>query len=455
MKFEPYPYQQRAVAHIMANAGCGLFLGCGLGKSVITLTAVVRLIDACEVSRVLVVAPKKVAECTWTDEAAKWQHTRHLRVSAVLGTERQRVAALKAAADVYVTSRDNFVWLCNHHKGRMPYDMLVLDELTSFKTPSSRRFKALKVVRPQFARVVGLTGTPCPNGLPDLWAQVYALDGGKRLGTAVTRFRDKYFSAVMWNNIAIRLTPRPGAEAAIRAAIADICLSMQTEDYIALPPLVVIDAWVELPDKAAKEYAAFERDRIAEVDGTALTADSAAALMGKLSQWANGSVYVGGEDGSRAVHTVHTAKAERLAEIVEGADGAVLVFYQYRHDIDAITAALKGRRVRLYKDAKDLRDWNAGRIDVLLAHPASTAYGLNMQQGGHVCVWYGTGWDFELYGQANARLHRQGQTRRVTCYRILARGTVDERAAAALSGKARTQSALMTALRAMIKEGGR
>lgn len=458
--FKAYDYQRRAIDWVLDHRRCGLFLDMGLGKSVITLTAIAELLDACELDRVLVVAPKKVAESTWTDEASKWKHLSALRVVKVLGSPAQRRSALAADGDVYVIGRDNFVWLFDECGGRLPFDMIVLDELTSFKTPSSKRFKAMRRATATAARVVGLTGTPAPNGLLDLWAQIYCIDVGQRLGHSVTRYRDTYFSTFMRGNVPIRCTLRPGSADAIRGKIADICLSMQAADYLTLPPMMVHDVRIDLPAPLMEQYHSFAAEKVLELtegndgDDTVITAAGAAAVVNKLSQFANGAVY----DSDSTVHAIHSEKVERLEEIVESAGEPVLVFYQYRHDIDRITAALgkdKSRRIRLYKDSADLEAWNAGEVDVLLAHPASTAYGLNMQHGGRYIVWFGIGWDLELYQQANARLYRQGQQKPVVVYRLIAAGTVDERAAASLEGKKNVQQELMDTLGALISQYSR
>lgn len=449
MKFSPYPYQKAAVKWILDRPRCALFLDMGLGKTVVTLTAVKLLMDDCEVTRTLVVAPKRVAESTWATESAKWDHLSGLRVSLVLGDVKARRKALAADADVYVVSRDLFVWLCGECRWMLPFDMLVLDELSSFKSAGSLRSKAVRKVTAGFSRVVGLTGTPAANGLGDLWAEMYCIDCGERLGKYRTRFRDAYFSCVVWNNVVIKEIPKPGAREAIEGALADICLSMRAEDYLSLPPMVERDIPVVLPEKAMREYRTLERDSVLSLPEGDVTAVSAAALVSKLSQCANGSVY----DENGEARKVHGAKAERLAEIVEAAGGSpVLVFYEFLHDVPAIEAALRGWRVRRYGGPSDLDDWNAGKVDVMLAHPASVAYGLNMQGGGHYVVWYGLTWNLELYTQANARLHRQGQRYPVTVLRLLGRGTVDERAAAALRGKDSEQTALLKAIRDMRKE---
>lgn len=448
MKFSPYQYQSAAIGWIESKPRCALFLDMGLGKTVITLTAVRDLVDDLEVTKALVVAPKRVAESTWSSEAGKWDHLTGLRVSCILGDVKARRKALSVDADVYVTSRDLFVWLCGEYQWRLPFDMLVLDELSSFKSPSSLRFKAVRRVTGSMARVVGLTGTPAANGLGDLWAEMYCIDMGARLGKFRTRFRESYFDCVTWNNVVIKEIPKRGAREAIETKISDVCLSMQAEDYLSLPPLIERDVYVDLSSKAMKEYRILERDSVLSLPEGDVTATSAAALVSKLSQCANGEVY----DEEGVARHVHDDKIDMLTELVEGANGQpLLVFYEFRHDVPRIEAALKGYRVRRYQGPADLDDWNAGKIDVMLAHPASTAYGLNMQQGGHFIVWFGLTWNLELYVQANARLHRQGQRNPVTVFRLISRGTVDERASAALRGKDSEQSALLKAIRDLRK----
>lgn len=455
MIYKPYDYQRTAMQWIMDKPKCGLFLDMGLGKTVSTLTAVQQLIDDCEVERVLVVAPKKVAETTWSTEADKWEHLHGLKVVKVLGTEKQRNMALAEKADVYVTGRDNFVWLVGKYAGRLPFDTLVIDELTSFKSAKSERFKAMRIAVPGFKRVIGLTGTPAPNGLIDLWAQMYCIDQGERLGKSVTRYREAYFETHRWNNIIVRCDVRKGCAEIIRSKIADICLSMQAKDYLQLPDMITHTVKVELSPKTMAAYAKFEKEKVLEFkaehgnEPANVLANSAAGLMNKLSQFANGAIY----DDEKQVHSIHDEKLDRLAEIVEAANGnSVLVFYQYKHDAARIAVKLKGYEVRMYQGEADLRDWNDGKIDVLLAHPASTAYGLNMQQGGHYIVWFGTGWNLEHYQQANARLHRQGQQHPVTVYKLLCSGTVDERASAALEGKKGVQQGLLDSLNYLIRK---
>jgi SNF2 family DNA or RNA helicase len=456
MKFRPYEYQQTAIKWIIDNPRCGLFLDMGLGKTVSTLTAIQQLMDDCEVSRTLVVAPKKVAETTWTTEAQKWDHLKSLKVAKVMGTEKQRKLALAEKADVYVIGRDSFVWLVGIFGGMLPFDVLVIDELTSFKSSKSNRFKAMRMATPTAKRVIGLTGTPAPNGLIDLWAQMYCIDMGERLGRSVTKYRETYFETHKWNNIIVRCNVKKGYDEVIRKKIADICLSMQAKDYLQLPDLINHTIKVQLSSTTMQAYTKFEREKVLQFqdehqgETANVLAQSAAGLMNKLSQFANGAIY----DDERNVHHVHDEKLDRLAEIIEAANGSsVLVFYQYKHDAARIAEKFnKAYRVKVYTDEKQLIEWNAGQVDILLAHPASTAFGLNMQDGGHYIVWFGTGWNLELYQQANARLHRQGQQYPVQVYNLVCSGTVDERAEAALENKKGVQQGLLDSLNYLIRK---
>ena len=455
MKFRPYEYQQTAIKWIIDNPRCGLFLDMGLGKTVSTLTAIQQLMDDCEISRTLVVAPKKVAETTWTTEAQKWDHLKSLKVAKVMGTEKQRKLALAEKADVYVIGRDSFVWLVGIFGGMLPFDVLVIDELTSFKSSKSNRFKAMRMATPTAKRVIGLTGTPAPNGLIDLWAQMYCIDMGERLGRSVTKYRETYFETHKWNNIIVRCNVKKGYDEVIRKKIADICLSMQAKDYLQLPDLINHTSKVQLSTATMQAYTKFEREKVLQFqdehqgETANVLAQSAAGLMNKLSQFANGAIY----DEDRNVHNVHDEKLDRLAEIIEAANGSsVLVFYQYKHDAARIAEKFKGYRVKVYTDEKQLIEWNAGQVDILLAHPASTAFGLNMQDGGHYIVWFGTGWNLELYQQANARLHRQGQQYPVQVYNLVCSGTVDERAVTALENKKGVQQGLLDSLNYLIRK---
>lgn len=331
----------------------------------------------------------------------------------------------------------------------MPFDVLVIDELTGFKSSKSNRFKAMRTAAPTVDRVIGLTGTPAPNGLIDLWAQMYCIDMGERLGRSVTKYRETYFETHKWNNVIVRCDIKKGCEEAIKNKISDICLSMQAKDYLQLPDMITHETTITLSAKVMDAYAKFEKEKVLEFtelhtgEAANILANSAAGLMNKLSQFANGAIY----DDAKDVHEIHDEKLDKLAEIVEAANGNhVLVFYQFKHDIARIKHKLKGYVVKSYEGEKELKEWNDGKIDVLLAHPMSTAFGLNMQQGGHYIVWFGTGWNLELYQQANARLHRQGQQYPVQVYKLICSGTVDERANKALCGKTGVQQSLLDSL---------
>lgn len=463
MKFIPHEYQKRAIRFVLDKPYCCLFLDMGLGKTVSTLTAVSELIDCCDVQKVLVIAPKKVAESTWAAECEKWDHLQHLQVSIVLGTEKQRLDALDYPADIYVTSRDFVSWLVEKRGKMWDFDMVVLDELTSFKNSKSQRWKSLKKIRPKTGRVVGLTGTPTPNGIKDIWGQMYCVDLGQRLGLAKTRFLDTYFNVFRRDGVIMRLDLKPGMDKAILHKIEDICITMKAKDYLELPAVLEQTVEVLLPEKIAAKYKTFEKDKVMEItaksegdETSPIIASNAAALMNKLMQFANGAVYTG-EDDERAYEEIHSEKMDMLMEIIEQAQAggeSVLVFYQFQHDFERamVRKELKGLCVRKYEGDKDLVDWNAGKIDVLFTHAASTAYGLNLQQGGHVIVWYGTGFNAELFLQGNARLHRQGQTHVTRIYKLVVKGTVDEDAAMAVEGKVASQDALLDALKARMKK---
>lgn len=403
------------------------------------------MFDRFEVSRVLVIAPKRVAEDTWTREHAKWDHLRDLKISKVLGTAAQRRKALEAEADIYVIGRDNVVWLVEHlqkvHKG-WPFDMVVIDELSSFKNPQAKRFRALRKAMPYVKRVVGLTGTPSPNGLMDLWAEVYLLDRGERLGSTLGAYRERYFRPGARNGYVVyKWDALPGARKEIEAKISDICISMSAADYLKLPKRIDNAIPVQLSPAEMAAYKTMEAEQLLQIEDDDIAALNAAAVMTKLLQIANGSVYA--VDGK--VVQIHSAKLEALEEIIDTTDGPVLVFYSYKHDLAAIQGSIKGARV--LNSTADIADWNAGKVQVLLAHPASVGYGLNLQEGGHVIVWYGLTWSLELYQQANARLYRQGQEKPVIIHHLIAEGTVDEEVMQALQHKDTSQAALLAALK--------
>lgn len=451
MKFIPHPYQDYGIGRMISDKRLGCFWEMGLGKTVITLTAVNDLkYNRFAISKCLVIAPKKVAEITWSAETQKWDHLKLLRVVTVLGSLQKRIRALATPADVYVINRENVEWLVHYYGNDWPFDMVVADESSSFKNSQSKRFKALRAILPHIDRMVCLTGTPAPNGLHDLWSQVYLLDEGQRLGKTLTWYRNQFFRH---NPYTHEYKALPGAQDMVQDAIKDICVSMRAEDYISLPACMVNDVPVALDDKAAKAYNQLERDMLLEFEEGTIDVASAAALSNKLLQLCNGALY--GED--RVVVHVHDCKLEALCELVEGLNGQhALVFYKFKHDIPRIKEALrkmdKGLRIRDMDGQADAEAWNAGGVDILLAHPASTAYGLNLQAGGHHVIWFGLNWSLELYQQANARLHRQGQEHPVMIHRLMIAGSIDEDVAEALSGKRDTQEAILNALKARIEK---
>ena len=444
MKYKPYDYQTFATNFVLEHPACGLILDMGLGKSVITLTALWSLLlDSFDVGKVLVVAPKRVAENTWPTELKKWEHLDGLTWSLVLGSEKDRRAALQRRAKINITNRENVTWLVDNY--RWDFDTLVIDELSSFKSSKAQRFRALKRVRPRISRVIGLTGTPQPNGLLDLWPQMYLLDMGQRLGRFVGGYRERFFLPDKRNREVIySYKPKEGAEEKIYELISDICISMKAADYLDMPELVASRVEVQMNAKEQKLYEGFERDMVLHLKDGDLDAVNAAALSGKLVQMANGAVY--GEN--RKVHHIHDRKLDALEDIIEAANGKpLLVAYWYKHDLERIRQRFE---VRTIDTPKDIADWNEGKIPVALIHPASAGHGLNLQDGGSTIVWFGLTWSLELYQQLNARLWRQGQKHTVVIQHIVAAGTHDEDIMNALEKKDMSQTALIAAVKARI-----
>ncbi len=453
MRFVPHDYQKYCINRMVAEPALGLFLDMGLGKTVITLTAINDLrYNRFALRAALVIAPKKVAEDTWTREAGKWDHLKLLRVVPVLGSLKKRIRALNTPGDVYVISRDNVQWLVDYYRNDWPYDTVILDELSSFKNPQAKRFKSLCLVKKHIRRIYGLTGTPAPNGMIDLWAQVYLLDGGQRLESRIGLYREKYFTPASRNrDVIFSYAPLPGAEEQIQEQIRDICISLSASDYLTLPSRMDNIVHVALSAKAKKAYEDFEREMFLEVDESTLDAGSAAVLSGKLLQFCNGAVY----NADRQPIEVHSEKLEALREIVESAQGRpVLVFYNFQHDRERIQKSLKkaGVKVEDLKGSGTITRWNNREIPVLLAHPASAAYGLNMQAGGNIIVWFGLNWSLELYQQANARLYRQGQKENVIIHHLVVDNSMDATVMDALQNKGATQDVLLDALKARIGE---
>lgn len=445
MKYKPHNYQQFATDFILNQSICCLMLDMGLGKTVITLTALWQLaLDSFDVSRVLVIAPKRVAEDTWPKELAKWEHLTGLTASLVLGSAAERKAALQRKAFLYIINRENVAWLVKNHY--WDFDMVVIDELSSFKSNKAERFKAMKKVRPMVTRIVGLTGTPAPNTLLDLWPQMYLMDMGQRLGRFIGGFRDRFFLPDKRNReIIYSYKPREGAEDAIYALISDICISMKAADYLDMPERIDNRIEVSMSPKERKLYDDFQKDMVLSIGDEELDAVNAAALSNKLLQMANGAVY--GED--KKIIPIHDRKLDALEDLVEAANGKpLLVAYWYKHDFQRIKARFKN--ARCIDTAKDIDDWNAGQIPLALIHPASAGHGLNLQDGGCTIVWFGLTWSLELYQQLNARLWRQGQKHTVVIHHIITKGTHDEDVMRALENKDTRQSALIEAVRARI-----
>lgn len=453
MIFTPHPYQRYCIDRVVKDQAIGLFLDMGLGKTVITLSAIMELkYGRFAVNKVLVIAPKKVAEATWQQEASKWDFLRNLRFATVLGSAKNRIKELYRPADIYVINRENVDWLVDYYKNDWPFDMVVVDESSSFKSHRAKRFKALASIRPHIRRIVELTGTPSPNSLMDLWSQLYLLDGGARLGKYYTHFRDRFFDpGKRTREVIYSYDPKDGAQQSIMGRISDICISMKASDYLQLPDCIIDDIPVELDAKAKKAYNQLERDMVLALPDGDIDVASAAGLSNKLQQLANGAVY----DDEHGVHEVHNCKLEAFLELLEKLNGQhALVFYNFKHDLSRIQDALKTSklRVRVFQGAEEEKDWNSGKIDVLLAHPASTAYGLNLQNGGHHIIWFGLNWSLELYQQANKRLHRQGQQEPVIIHPLVCRGTRDDDLVDALDWKDKAQDYVLESLKARIKK---
>tara|TARA_R110000787_G_scaffold97665_4_gene201339 strand:+ start:37927 stop:39333 length:1407 start_codon:yes stop_codon:yes gene_type:complete len=451
-----HAYQNSCIDHIIDNPYCALFLDMGLGKTITTLTAIKKLMfDELEVSKVLIIAPKRVAENVWTSELDKWDHINHFKASRVIGTVKQRIEALKTEADLYLIGRDNIAWLVGLYGGGMlPFDMLIIDESSSFKNHKSNRFKSLKQVRTSFNRIVLLTGTPSPNTLQDLWAQIYLLDGGSRLGKFITHFRRDYFrpgkrnGAIIYNYIT-----QDNGEQRVYDKIEDICLSMKAKDYLDLPERITNYIDIKFPPKIQKLYNDFEEEQVLELfsgkDETDISAVNAAALSNKLLQFSNGAVY----DAEKNYHVVHDLKIDAIKEIIEDANGKpVLIAWTFRHDLYRLQEALKKHNPVQLKTEQDIFDWNSGKINILLMHPASGGHGLNLQAGGNIIVWFGQTWSLELYQQLNARLDRQGQDKPVIVHHLVASNTIETKVVNALARKEKGQNELMEAVKAKIAQ---
>ena len=445
--FKPHKYQEIAIDKIYKTPKVGLFLDMGLGKTVITLTAIEDLIyNRFELTKVLVIAPLRVAEDTWSRESEKWEHLRHLKISRILGNPEKRRKALAEEADIYIINRENVVWLTNELSGignNWDFDMVVIDELSSFKSPKAQRFRALRKYITRSERVIGLTGTPAPNGLMDLWSQMYLLDSGERLGKTITGYREKYFIPNQRNQMTIfNYKPKSGAEEAIKEKISDICVSMKADDWLDMPERIDNIQSVKLSGKEMRTYEKFERDSYMRFIEGEVTAASAAALTNKLLQYSNGAMYM--PNGGYA--KTSDKKLDMLEEIVDVSAGKpILCFYSFKHDLRRIQERFDFAR-KLEK-SEDITEWNKGDIKLLLVHPAGAGHGLNLQAGGNIIVWFGLTWSLELYQQANARLYRQAQENAVIIHHLITEGTADENVLKCLQGKEEVQKGLLDALK--------
>ena len=448
MRYEPHEYQEYAIKFILSHPIAAILLEMGLGKSVITLTAIFELtLDSFLIRKVLVIAPLRVARDTWPAEIEKWDHLNGLTYSVAIGSEAQRKAALLQRAQVYLINRENVDWLINDSGIPFDYDMVVIDELSSFKSHTSKRFRALRKVRPNVKRIVGLTGTPSSNGLMDLWAEIGILDMGQRLGRYISHFRNAYFVPDKRNQqIIFTYKPKPGAEEAIYRLISDITISMKNTDYLKLPDLVINEIPVLLSEDERQQYEIMRSEMVLSLKGKEIDAVNAAALSNKLLQMANGAVY----DGNGGVIRIHDRKLDALEDIIEAANGKpVLIAYWYKHDLERIMERFPAIQL---DNAESIKRWNDGEIPVAVIHPASAGHGLNLQAGGSCLVWFGLTWSLELYQQTNARLWRQGQKDTVIIHHIVAKDTIDEQVMKALKRKDKTQTALIDAVKANLKE---
>lgn len=448
MKYKPHEYQVYATEYILTHPIAAVLLDMGLGKSVITLSAIFDLtLDSFLVRKVLVIAPLRVARDTWPAEIEKWDHLKGLNYTVAVGTVAQRKRALMKRAQVYIINRENIEWLISRSGISFDFDMVVIDELSSFKSHQAKRFKSLLKVRPQVKRIVGLTGTPSSNGLMDLWAEYRLLDMGQRLGRFIGRYREDYFVPDKRNQqVIFSYKPKPGAEEAIYRLISDITISMKGSDYLKLPELVINEVPMKLSEKEMKTLDTMKRDLITTVKGEEITAANAAALSGKLLQMANGAVY---DDQGVVIH-IHDRKLDALEDLIEAANGKpVLIAYWFKHDLSRIQ---KRFEVEVLSTRDSIKRWNDGEIPIAVIHPASAGHGLNLQAGGSTLVWFGLTWSLELYQQTNARLWRQGQNETVVIHHLIAKGTIDERVMKALNDKNNTQAALIDAVKATLKE---
>ena len=446
MRYVAHNYQNYAKDFILAHKVSALFLDCGLGKTITTLTAINELMyDSFEISKVLIIAPLRVAQSTWKDEIEKWDHLNLLRYSIAVGGEKERLKALKQNSDIYIINRENVDWLVTKSGIDFNFNMLIIDELSSFKSHTSKRFKSLLKIRPYFERVVGLTGTPSSNGLMDLWAEFRVLDLGERLGRYITHYRNEYFLPDKRNGaIIFSYKPQPNAEERIYRRLADMTISMKSTEYLKMPELILNELEINLDEEDQIKYKKFKKEMVMTIQEKEIDAINAASLSNKLIQIANGSIY----DEDKKFYEVHNKKLDKLEEIIESANGKpVLVAYWFKADKERIEKRFKVREI---KTADDIKQWNKGMIDLALIHPASAGHGLNLQSGGSTLVWFSLTWSLELYQQTNARLYRQGQKDTVVIHHLITKNTIDEDIMKSLKRKDKTQEALMKAVKARI-----
>lgn len=446
MRYVAHNYQNYAKDFILAHKVSALFLDCGLGKTITTLTAINELMyDSFEISKVLIIAPLRVAQSTWKEEIEKWNHLNLLRYSIAVGDEKERLKALKQNSDIYIINRENVDWLVTKSGIDFNFDMLVIDELSSFKSHTSKRFKSLLKIRPYFERVVGLTGTPSSNGLMDLWAEFRVLDLGERLGRYITHYRNEYFLPDKRNGAVIfSYKPQPNAEERIYRRLADMTISMKSTEYLKMPELILNELEINLDEKDQMKYKKFKKEMVMTIQEKEIDAINAASLSNKLIQLANGSIY----DDDKKFYEIHNKKLDKLEEIIESANGKpVLVAYWFKADKERIEKRFKVREI---KTADDIKQWNMGMINLALIHPASAGHGLNLQSGGSTLVWFSLTWSLELYQQTNARLYRQGQKDTVVIHHLITKNTIDEDIMKSLKRKDKTQEALMRAVKARI-----
>lgn len=450
MKYIPHDYQTRAIEWCMNKPRCGLFLPMGAGKTVITLLAVSKLKDAGEVNKVLIIAPVRVARTTWPAEIEKWDHTKHLTYTVIDGDAKKRTRALEQDSDIYIIGKEQVVWLCETAGKRWPFDMVVVDELSTFKNPQAQRFKALKKKVKNFKRFIGLAGTPAPRGIPDLWSQIYLIDAGTRLGKSIGSFRKTYLIPERTNGyIVYSYALREGAKEEIEQKISDVVMSLDQSECCELPDLSFINVNITLSKTLKRNYDSFKKELVLELDDNELTASNLGVLCGKLLQYTSGQIYT--HDSFKPLETIHDEKIKALDDLLTSANGEpVIIYYYYKHEKERIMSLLKSKKLRAscLDDEKDVARWNNHELDVLLLHPASAGHGLNLQTGGSVIIWYCLpNFNLELYQQANARLYRQGQTDKVRVYHLLVNDSIDVDMMNALGQKEVTQSTLLEALK--------